>query len=72
MLLVNNLPRIFVMKDGERKIKLADPDTTLSPQDIMNFYSNSYPILTTAKVEGPEILEDAVQYQFVSTLGTKG
>jgi PRTRC genetic system protein C len=38
----------------------------------MNFYSNSYPILTTAKVEGPEILDDAVQYQFVSTLGTKG
>lgn len=30
------------------------------------------PILTTAKIEGPEIRNDAIQYKFVSIIGTKG
>jgi hypothetical protein len=35
-------------------------------------YSGNYPLLTTAKVAGPEIKDDEVQYRFETTMGTKG
>jgi len=38
----------------------------------LNFYANTYPILTTAKISAPRIEEDTVQYQFESVMGTKG
>jgi PRTRC genetic system protein C len=38
----------------------------------MNFYANTYPILTTAKVSAPQIKDDAVEYKFESVMGTKG
>jgi len=38
----------------------------------MDFYSGTYPILTTAKIEGPEITGDEIEYRFITTLGTKG
>jgi PRTRC genetic system protein C len=38
----------------------------------MNFYANTYPILTTAKVSAPQIKDDTVQYKFESIMGTKG
>ena len=72
MLLQNHLPRVFRFRDQQQEIQLADPDSKLSPEAVLNFYSNSYPVLTTAQIEGPKIVDDAVQYRFVSTIGTKG
>jgi len=72
MLLANSLERIFLFKDAGQDIRLSEPDSTLSPEAVLNFYANTYPILTTAKIEGPEIADDMVQYTFVSTMGTKG
>jgi len=72
MLAVDVLGRIFTYTDNGRDIELADPDDTLSPEAVLNFYSNAYPALTTAKVEGPEIEDDALRYRFVTTIGTKG
>ncbi len=72
MLIVNTLPRVFLFREKEQEIKLSDPAFSLSPEAVLNFYSQTYPILTTAKIEGPEFIEDAVQYKFVSTIGTKG
>ncbi len=57
--------------DGQQ-VRLDDPAETMTAQAVLNFYSNTYPLLTTAKIEGPEIKEDEVQYQFVTTIGTKG
>jgi PRTRC genetic system protein C len=72
MLLATQLPRIFTFKDKGQDIELADPSAEFSPEGVQNFYAQTYPILTTATIEGPEIKNDAVQYKFVSQIGTKG
>ena len=72
MLIVNTLPRVFLFKEKEQEIPLSDPSFSLSPEAVLNFYAQTYPVLTTAKIEGPEIKNDEVQYKFVSTIGTKG
>jgi PRTRC genetic system protein C len=72
MLVTNNLQRVFILPDNEQEIRLADPSAAFSPEAVLNFYAQTYPILTTAKIEGPEIRDDEIQYRFVSTIGTKG
>jgi len=72
MLLVNELERKFLFTENGQEIKLADPATELQPEDVRDFYSAIYPILTTAKIEGPVIREDEVQYVFRTKMGTKG
>ena len=72
MLVANSLERIFIFPDNGQEIKLADPSPSFSPEAVLNFYAQTYPILTTAKIEGPEIKDDSVQYRFVSVIGTKG
>jgi PRTRC genetic system protein C len=72
MLVTNVLERIFSFRDKEQDIKLADPSPTFSLEAILNFYAQTYPILTTATIEGPIINDDAVQCKFVSQIGTKG
>jgi PRTRC genetic system protein C len=72
MLVATTLERIFSFRDKEQDIKLADPSSTFSPEAVLNFYAQTYPILTTATIEGPIINDDAVQYKFVSQIGTKG
>ena len=66
------LPRVFVLKEREQDTRLSDPSNTFSPEQVMDFYSGTYPILTTAKIEGPEITGDEIEYRFITTLGTKG
>jgi PRTRC genetic system protein C len=72
MLITNQLPRVFLFDNEGQQVKLSDPDSKMTPESTLNFYSQTYPLLTTAKIEGPEIVDDTVQYKFVSTLGTKG
>jgi PRTRC genetic system protein C len=72
MLTATRLKRCFSFQDKQRTIQLADPCASFSPEAVMNFYAQTYPILTTATIEGPEIRNDEIQFQFVSTIGTKG
>lgn len=72
MLLAEILPRVFVHTENGHEIRLTDPGKEFSPEAVCNFYSATYAILTTAKIVGPEIKKDAVEYKFVSTIGTKG
>lgn len=72
MLLATQLERIFLFEDKGQQIRLTDPESKWSVQAVLNFYSNTYPILTTAKVSAPVIKEDTVQYRFESVMGTKG
>lgn len=51
---------------------LPDPDPARTPEQVMMFYSNQYPFLTTATVHGPEIEGDKMLYEFRTVLGTKG
>lgn len=71
-LVVNGMQRSFTFKKGNEKITLTDPNSTESPEAVMNYYSNIYPELTTATVHGPEIKEDKAVYEFKTTIGTKG
>jgi PRTRC genetic system protein C len=72
MLIANQLPRMFHFEYKGTYLELADPSTDMQPVSVLNFYSQTYPELTTAKLEGPEIKNDRVVYTFQTTLGTKG
>ena len=65
---INNYKRVF--KHGS--VTLADPNPEMSPEEVMNFYSNQYPELTTSNVQGPKIDGDNAVYTFKTTVGTKG
>ncbi len=65
---IKSLKRVFKY-DGK---ELSDPNISLSPDEVMSFYSNTYPELTTSAVHGPEINGDTATYTFKSTIGTKG
>ena len=72
MLDTTQLARVFIHKQDGEEIRLNDPSPKMNPDAVMNFYANTYSILTTATIQGPEIINDEIQYRFVSTLGTKG
>jgi PRTRC genetic system protein C len=62
------LTRIFKYND----LRLPDPDASMSPDDVLEFYSNQYPELTNANV-GEFFIEDDKQiFELNKTTGTKG
>ncbi|MBS1666476.1 PRTRC system protein C [Chitinophaga defluvii] len=72
MLIAKQLDRVFLLTENGTDLRLTDPEPSWSVEAVMNFYANTYPILTTAKVLAPRIEEDTVQYRFESVMGTKG
>lgn len=72
MLLAMQLERVFILKDKGQEIRLTDPEPHWSVESVLNFYANTYPVLTTAKISAPAIKDDAVEYKFESVMGTKG
>jgi PRTRC genetic system protein C len=72
MLATTTLERIFIHKENGTEIRLTDPGEGFAPEAVMIFYSATYPILTNAKIIGPEIKDDEIQYRFESTMGVKG
>ena len=66
------LPRIFLHKENGQEIRLTDPNDTFTIAEVQNFFAGTYPVLTNAKITGPEIKDDEVQYRFESTMGNKG
>jgi PRTRC genetic system protein C len=72
MLIANSMERVFLFKYKQKEITLSDPETSMTAENVLNFYSQTYPVLTTAKLKGPEIINDQVVYKFVPTIGTKG
>lgn len=72
MLIATQLERVFLLNDKGQELQLTDPEPKWSVDAVINFYANTYPILTTAKVSAPVIRDDMVQYRFESVMGTKG
>lgn len=66
------VPRQFELVEKGQTITLEDIDPSWSPQDVMNFYANAYPVLTTAKVNNGNFKEDKMVYKFETNMGTKG
>ncbi|WP_343559578.1 PRTRC system protein C [Sphingobacterium sp.] len=66
------LERIFEYKEKDINLHLTDPNPDWNPEEVMNFYAHNYPMLTTAKICGPQIKDDQLVYKMESVLGTKG
>ena len=69
---IKGMSLTFKFKKGTEYVTLQDPDPNLSPDVVMSYYSNFYPELTTATVHGPVIRDDRTEYEFKTTIGTKG
>ena len=69
---VKGMTRSFKFKKGTEYVTLSDPGTDFTPDMVMSYYSNIYPELTTATVHGPVINADVAEYEFKTTIGTKG
>lgn len=66
-----NIERKFIFESNGSEIELPDVHPDFSADDVMSFYSGSYPELTTSTVSGPEIIDDKAVYKFKTTVGTK-
>lgn len=66
------LKREFVIESKGNKTVLPDPEPNMSPDQVMTFYTNTYPELVTSSCHGPEYRDDRMVYTFRTTVGTKG
>jgi PRTRC genetic system protein C len=72
---ISELKRVFKFKKDSKDIVLSDPNPNMSADQVMDFYSSSYPELTTSTVNKNGVLSkngDALDFEFETTLGTKG
>jgi PRTRC genetic system protein C len=53
-------------------VRLADPLPTMTLLQVRDFYSNVYPELTSADIEGPEQAGNKQIFTFRRAVGTKG
>lgn len=66
------MKRVFSFQKNGKTVELSDPEIGMSTDEVLAFYANTYPELTTATVQGPEIKNDRAVYTFKTTIGTKG
>ena len=69
---IKGLQRIFKFRKDSKELVLSDPNNELSVNEVMDFYSMTYPELTTATVHGPEWEEDKAVYRYKTNNGVKG
>lgn len=69
---IQHLTRIFVLEKDGQNIVLPDPGSQYPPEKVLNFYSNTYPELTTGTIEGPVIVKDKAEFKMKSKVGTHG
>lgn len=65
---VANLKRKFIFNDME----LTDIHEDMSPKEVMEVYSNTYPELNNGNITGPVIKDDVQVFTFKTVLGSKG
>ena len=66
------LKRRFVIDNRGNETTLPDPNPDRTPEEVMSFYSATYPELTNANVFGPSFNKHMVEYKFKTTVGVKG
>ncbi len=69
---IKGLKRVFRLKKNGETLRLDDPNPEMTVNDVMDFYSMTYPELTTATPHGPMVEDDCAVYEFKTTIGTKG
>ena len=65
---IKGLERKFLYDNKE----LPEINVKLSPKEVMNVWSNTYPELNNGQVVGPEIVDEQQVFTFKSILGEKG
>ena len=65
---VENVKRSFSFNG----VALPDPGPGLTPEQVKDVYAATYPDLTSAQVEGPELKGNKMVYSFRRAVGTKG
>jgi PRTRC genetic system protein C len=65
---VKDLERVFVYNNET----LMDVNPNMTPEEVMNFYNDTYPDLINGLVQGPVLREDKAFYSFKVIVGTKG
>ena len=53
-------------------LKLPDPDSKMSVEDVRGFLAMQYPEIATAAISGPEAVGDTMKYTFERAIGSKG
>ncbi|MDN0082351.1 PRTRC system protein C [Crenobacter sp. SG2305] len=53
-------------------VKLPDPGSHLSPEQVRNLFSATYPELASSSIEGPVTKASGLEYEFRRAVGTKG
>jgi PRTRC genetic system protein C len=69
---IKGLKRVFKLRRNGETLRLDDPNPEMAVNDVMDFYSMTYPELTTATPHGPVMEDDCAVYEFKTTIGTKG
>lgn len=69
---IKTLDRKFVVTINNESVTLTDPNPDFSPDEVMGFYSNTYPELTNSTVQGPVMSDEGAVYTFKTTVGQKG
>lgn len=69
---ISNLSRKFTFKKDNKDVVLKDPNPEFTAEEVIQFYSSSYPELTTCTIDGPKVENDSAVYTFKTTVGTKG
>ena len=69
---VTKLKRVFSFKKDGKDIPLVDPNPEMTAEEVMKFYSSSYPELTNAMVEGPAVVGDKATYTMTTKAGKLG
>lgn len=65
---IDSIKRVFIYKDKEYQ----DPNETLTEAQVLDTYSEQFPELINARVEGPEIKDGKAVFEFKTNVGTKG
>jgi PRTRC genetic system protein C len=66
---VDALERGFRYNGG---LRLPDPNPNLTVEEAIDLYATTYPEITTAAVEGPEVVGNKLVYRLTRAIGTKG
>ena len=53
-------------------LELPDLDPRLTPEQVRDSYGGLYPEITTATIEGPEVVDGMLKFTLSRALGTKG
>ncbi len=70
---ITNLKRSFkIVKEGGKFTVLADPNPSMSPQEVVKFYANDHPELTNSIIDGPKVEKDIAVYSMSTKAGKLG